>query len=186
MSLELLRTAVVDKIDELTPDAVHCDSHGGRFDLNELKRVSAKAPAVYVATLGFSNLKESSGTYEATVAWGAFIVAKDQPKKVKRDQVALSIVDMLSLIIPGNNWDLEETLGSPERIQSDNLFSALVDKAGVAMWAITWRQHMQLGQAMTEDELATLDLFKTFDAKFPIADKAPVAEDEVNLPQEVE
>ena len=182
MSMETLRNGVIAKLKDTMPESVHCDSHGGRFDLNELRRVSSKAPAVYVATLGFSNLKESSGAYEAIVAWGAFVVAKDQPK-VKRDQVALAIVDMLSLIIPGNNWGLDAVLGSPERIQADNLFSALIDKAGVAMWAITWRQHMQLGQSMTEAELATLDIFKTFDARFPITDDAPVAEDQVSLPE---
>jgi phage gp37-like protein len=183
MSLETLRTGVVNKLNTSTPKSVHCDSHGGRFDLNELKRVSSKAPAAYVATLGFSNLKELSGTYEATVAWGVFVVAKDQ-RGAKRDQVALSIVDMLSLILPGNNWSLDESLGTPERIQADNLFSALIDKAGVAMWAITWRQHMELGRAMTEDELATLDLFATFDARFPIADDAPETKDQVSLPQD--
>jgi hypothetical protein len=185
MSLETLRNGVVETLDTATPKNVHCASHGGRFDLQELRRVSSKAPAIYVASLGFSNLKESSGSYEATVAWGAFIVAKDQ-RGAKRDQVALAIVDMLSLIVPDNSWSLDETLGAPERVQADNLFSALIDKAGVAMWAITWRQHMQLGQAMTENELAALDLFKTFDARFPIKDDAPEAEDRVNLPQDGE
>lgn len=178
MSLETLRTGIVNNIDAITPDNVTCDSHGGRFDEKELRRVSAKAPAAFVAVLGFNDLKESGGAYEAIVSWGIFVVAKDTPK-APRDLVALSIVDVLARHVPENTWDMDTVLGKPVGVRADNLFAASIDKIGVAMWAITWRQHMQLGQSST----AAFDIFETFDAKFPVGTDAPVAEDKVNLPQ---
>ncbi|KAB1440351.1 phage protein Gp37 [Pseudodesulfovibrio senegalensis] len=185
MSLASLRDAVVAKIDQATSRKVHCASHGGRFDLHELKRISTKAPAVFVAVLGFSDLTESCGDYEAWVTWGAFVVTRDRPGQ-PRDLAALSIVDMLSLLIPGNTWDLKESISTAERTRADNLFSTVIDKAGMAMWAISWRQNMTLGQAMTESDLASLDPFATLSAKYPLAGDAPEAEDLVNLPQDGE
>lgn len=145
--------------------------------------MSAKAPAVFVAVLGFNDLQVVSGSYEAAVSWGAFVVAKDKHGQ-PRDLVAASVVDLLALIIPDNNWELPETIGTPVGVRGDNLFSAAVDKIGVAMWAVTWRQRMQIGQVMTNSDLAALDIFKTFDAKFPVKADAPVAEDQVSLPQD--
>ncbi len=46
MSLETLRAAVIEIIQTAVTDAIPCTPHGGRFDLGELRRVSAKAPAV--------------------------------------------------------------------------------------------------------------------------------------------
>ncbi|NDV20922.1 hypothetical protein GO013_16040 [Pseudodesulfovibrio sp. JC047] len=183
MSLETLRTGIVGSIDAVTPDSVTCDSHGGRFDEKELRRISAKAPAAFVAMLGFSDLKASGGDYEAVVSWGIFVVAKDIPK-VSRDLVALSVVDVLARHVAGNTWGMDDVLGVPVGVRADNLFAASIDKIGVAMWAVTWRQHMRIGQAMPDDVLATLDLFSTFDAKFPVGADVPTAEDKVSLPQD--
>jgi hypothetical protein len=183
MSLDALRTAITAVIDTATPEAVTCAPHGGRFDVAELRRISAKAPAIFIAVLGFNDLAESSGSYEATISWAAFVVTRDKAG-VLRDIAALNLVNALALIVPGNTWGLEAAIGTPDGVRSDNLFSATVDKAGVAMWAISWRQRMQLGQAITDAELATLDLFETFDARYPVEDDAPEAEDLVSLPQD--
>ena len=183
MSLASLRAAIAAALDAATPPSVTCAEHGGRFDIEELRRVSAKAPALFVAVLGFSDCAESCGSYEATVSWAVFSVARDKPG-VSRDRSAMALVDALALIVPGNTWGLAESIGTPDGVRGDNLFSATVDKAGVAMWATTWRQRMQLGSAMPADALAALDLFATFDARFPVAGDAPVAEDRVSLPQD--
>ena len=183
MSLETLRQAVVATLDAATPKQVTCAAHGGRFDLNELKRVSAKAPALFVAVLGFGDLKESHGEYEAVVSWAAFVVTRDAPR-VHRDKAAVALVDALALIVPDNTWGTDACLNTPQNVRGDNLFNSTVDKAGVAMWAVSWRQSMRFAQAMTEEALASLDLFEIFDAKYPVADDAPVAEDNVTLPQD--
>lgn len=184
MSLESLRTAVVDTLKAALPASVSVEPHGGRFDQAELRRIVTKAPAVFVATLGFSDLKHEHGDFQATISWGAFVVAKDAPK-VSRDQGATVLVNALAMVIPESTWSLAaECVNTPQAMRGDNLFSATVDKLGVAMWALTWRQTMVLGQALSDEDLAALDLFETLYAQFPVADDAPLAEDEVQLPQE--
>ncbi|AMK09648.1 phage protein Gp37 [Pseudodesulfovibrio indicus] len=183
MSLDTLRTAVADTLKTALPASVSVESHGGRFDQAELRRIMAKAPAVFVATLGFSDLKYDHGDFQATISWGAFVVTRDAPK-VSRDQGASVLVNALAMTIPENTWSLDnECVNTPQAVRGDNLFSATVDKLGVAMWAITWRQTMLLGKALSDEDLAALDLFETLYTQFPVADDAPLAEDKVQLPQ---
>ncbi len=138
-----------------------------------------------MAILGFNNLKESQGDFYATVSWAAFVVTRDT-RTAKRDLGAVALVDTLARLVPGNRWGLEASRSVPENVRGDNLFSATVDKAGVAMWAVSWQQSMELGQALTAEELAALDPFDTVDVRYPLTDSAPVAEDIVTLPQDQE
>lgn len=190
MSLETLRAAVVNTIGAGMTSTVTCEPHGGRFDVEELKRVSRKTPAVFVAVLGLRDVVERNGDFQATVAWGAFAVAKDNPG-LRRDLAAAALVDRLTMIVPDNTWGLEdECLRRPQGIRGDNLFSASVNKLGVAMWAVTWQQSMVLGQAMDDAALAALDPFETLNIRYPVDDDvddhedAPEAVDQVTLPQD--
>jgi phage gp37-like protein len=183
MSLESLRDAIVATIRTGLGPGIACEAHGGRFDVAELRRVSAKAPAVFVASLGFRDLVYANGLYKGTFAWGAFVVAKDKPR-VHRDLVAAAVVDRLALIVPENTWGSDDCLDAPQAVRGDNLFSSGVDSSGVAMWAVSWQQQMAVAEAMTAADLAALDPFETLYARYPVADNAPVAEDSVNLPQE--
>lgn len=183
MSLETLRDAVVATISAAVGPEIACEPHGGRFDAAELKRVSTKAPAVFVAVLGYRDLAYANGLYQANVAWGAFVVARDR-RGVHRDLVATAVMDRLALIVPEQTWSTDACLGTPQAVRGDNLFSSGVDKLGVAMWAMTWQQTMVLAEAMDADQLTSLDPFATLYARYPLADDAPVAEDQVSLPQE--
>jgi hypothetical protein len=183
MSLEYLRDAVVKTIKDSIGTDIPCEPHGGRFDAAELKRVSTKAPAVFVAYLGFRDLVYANGEYQANVAWGAFVVGKDK-HPVHRDLVAAALVDRLAMIVPENMWGTDDCLGSPQSVRGDNLFSSGVDKLGVAMWAVSWQQSMVLGEAMPAEDLAALNPFETLYARYPVEDDAPEAVDQVNLPQD--
>jgi phage gp37-like protein len=182
MSLEDLRDAVVNTIKSGLGPGIGCEPHGGRFDVAELKRVSKKAPAVFVAFLGFRNLTYANdGKFQANVAWGAFVVAKDK-RNLRRDLVAAAVVDRLTLIVPGNTWGTDDCLGRPDNVRGDNLFSSVVDNLGVAMWAVTWQQSMAFAEAMTPEDMAALDPLENLYVRYPVGDDAPEAVDRVNLP----
>lgn len=181
MSLITLRDAIAAELAAAIPELKTCEGHGGRFDLQELRRVAAKAPAVFVACLGFGDAEEEGDT-TAELSWAAYVVTKDAPGK-PRDEAALAIAQALAVHIPGNRWGLDDAEGRPEGIRGQNLYSDRLDKQGVAMWAISWRQRMNLGGAVDSAELAA---FVTFHAEHSMApgDGEPAATDEVTLPQE--
>ena len=75
--------------------------------------------------------------------FGAFVVTRDAPGlpwgKAARRMVLL-------LLIPLARWGLTD-IGAAEDLRTGNLYSGEVDKAGVAQWAVTWRQALRLEAA---------------------------------------
>ncbi len=186
MSLCDLREAVVTALHTAIPQLRTCETHGGRFDAAELRRLAPRSPAVLVATLALDDLRGEHGEYKADVAWAVFVVASDRPGQ-PRDAAALTVVDALARTIPDNRWGLAESETVPTRLRAENLYSGDLDKSGVAIWAVSWRQRMVLGQELSAEDFAALDRFALCDIKHaPGPDGSPVAADLVQLPQEEE
>jgi phage gp37-like protein len=155
MSIETVRTAIVNTIAAKITALKTCEAHPGRFDLAEIKRVAANAPAVFIAALATGQQENIGGDIWAPVSFAAFIVTKDQPGK-SRDSLVLDIVNALLVLADSNDWDSTDVVEDPINIRSQNLYSASIDKNGVAMWAITWQQKIKLGSAT---DVAALDDF---------------------------
>ena len=181
MSLITARKSIITVIKAGLTSLKTCEEHGGRFDANELKRVAKKSPAVYLAALAVNNVDEDSLGYHGVVTWAAFVIAKGD-SVTNRAEVALGVVNSLGLLIPGNNWAVEEFRGRPKKIRSQNLFSSSIDKLGVAMWGVTWQQWTDLGETT---DLATLNDFVKYHAEHSMAPGTdePEAIDEITLEQ---
>ena len=56
---------------------------------------------------------------------------------------------MLLLLLPRARWGFFSApgIGAAEQVRAANLYSGEVDKAGVALWAVTWRQALRLEAA---------------------------------------
>lgn len=127
------------------PDLKHCDLHGGRFDAQELKRLSKQAPAIYLAALAVpANTSSGDGRRHVELQLTAFVVAKDQPR-LPRDQAVLNLVESLMLIIPDNLWALTGVCSFPKQINARNLYSGTLDSTRTALWGVSWRQAVNLG-----------------------------------------
>ena len=169
------RAAVVSAIKARVP-SVAVEEHGGRFDAAELKRVAVRAPAVFVAVLGVGDVRELGGEIGAALNMGAFVITTSA-SSAPRDEAALAIVQALLGLVPGNRWGRAE--GNPDRITAENLFSSTIDKRGVAMWAVSWRQRTTITDF--DAAIASLDDFLRCDVQYPSGDGAPVAEDLITL-----
>jgi hypothetical protein len=185
MSVLTLREAVVTglraSLPRLAGKTVKVEAHAGRFDAAELRRISAQAPAVFVAVLGLADLSESCGEVSATCQLLAIVVCKDAPG-LPRDLAALGMMEALAKIVPGNGWN-DAAEKAPEDIRCDNLFSATLDQAGVAMWGVAWRQRATVAKTgVTDPELEGLDWFLNYHMETELAKGAPVAVDDVTLP----
>lgn len=184
MSVLTLRQAVVTgltaSLPQLAGKTVKVEAHAGRFDTDELKRISAQAPAVFVAVLGLANLSESCGEVSATCQVLAIVVCKDV-LGLPRDLAALGMMEALAKIVPGNDWN-GAAEQAPEDIRCDNLFSATLDKVGVAMWGVAWRQRAIVAKTGVTGSEDGLDWFLNFHMETELAQGAPVAVDDVTLP----
>jgi len=184
MSVLALRESVVAelkaRLPKLAGKTVKVEAHAGRFDAAELKRISAQAPAVFVAVLGLADISESCGEVSATCQILAIVVCKDATA-LPRDLAALGMMEAMAKIVPGNVWGgaAEKT---PEDIRCDNLFSATLDQAGVAMWGVAWRQRATVARTSVTGSEDGLDWFLHYHMETELAKGAPVAVDDVTLP----
>lgn len=177
MSIETVRTAIVNTIAAKTTALKTCEAHPGRFDLVEIKRVAANAPAVFVAALATGKQESSNGGVQAPVSFAAFIVTKDQPQ-ITRDSLVLEIVSTLLVLTDSNDWGSTDVVEDPTNIRGQNLYSASIDKNGIAMWAITWQQKIILGNAT---DVSALDDFLRANGTAKIQDGDILIETTVNL-----
>lgn len=150
-----LSSAVVTDLKGKFPALKACATHPGRFDLTEIKRVAIKAPAILVACLGVPKLDEA-GTEEKDVelVMAAFVLTKDQ-KGLPRDVGALNIVEALLTHIPMRKWGMTG-LGPASKIAAENLYSGEIDRTGVALWAVSFRHKIRIGENIWEAESGVL------------------------------
>ena len=141
--LNALLAGIAAGVREALPGLKTCAVHDGRFRAAELLRWAMRAPTVLVAWLG------TPGTETPGVMWtdcdhrfGAFVVTRDTPG-LPRWKAARRMVLVLLLLIPRARWGLTD-IGAAEYLPAGNLYSGEVDKANVALWAVTWRQALRL------------------------------------------
>ena len=174
-----LRQAVVDAVEPAIPAVTTCKAHGGRFQPGEVKRIAVRAPAVLVALVSASEAKPVAGGVCTELDFGAFVVTRDRPGS-QRDAEGIVISQALLALVASNRWGREDT-ENPTRIRARNLYSSKVDKQGIAIWAVTWRQAIEHGRL----DPAELEDFTKLFADWDLApsDEQIDASDEVALEQ---
>lgn len=181
MSLVAFRESIAKVLDSKVPDIVSVDVHGGQFTLAELARVGAKSPSIRVACLGVKGATLDGGIrVAAEVQWGAFVIVRGT-SITGRDEAALAVVNSLLKVVPGNRWDTDLANSPPIGIRGDNLYSSELDSKGLAMWAVTWMQKVDI----IELTLADLANFATIVTEYDMVDDVEQvdARDKVELPQ---
>lgn len=128
-----------------------CAPHEGRFSLKELKRIAAQAPALYVACLGVPET-EDPGTEqtEAQVDLALYVVTRTRPG-TERGALARELVEWLLVYLPRARWGLTG-VGPAEKLKAENLYSGEIDDNGLALWVITWRQGLVLGESVWDED----------------------------------
>ena len=123
-----------------------CELHGGRFDRAELKRIAGRTPAIYIAALGHSRSDDpGTGERDIDLSLAAFVVTADR-RGLPRIEGAINLVESLLTLIPGNRWGQSGVFGAAQAA-SNNFYSGDIDKQGVALWGVSWRQTLRLGQS---------------------------------------
>jgi hypothetical protein len=179
-TLNQIQDAVVATIKSGLTDLKTVEAHGGRFDAGEIRRVTAQAPAAFIAVLNFRQVDDRGSNL---VTLGAFVTAKDLPGNLRTKQAG-ALVSALASFIAGNRWGLDDAEGIPQGINGRNLYGSSVDRKGVALWAITWQQRFELDDAPDLEELNSFITYHGAIDVDPLQDGEPLAADTVTLPQE--
>lgn len=135
------------------PELRECKPHGGRFDKKELKRISGRAPAIYVAPIATGKaMPTGTGQQELPLSIAAFVVTTDQ-RKLPRAVSALNLVQGLVTGINNQSWGMEEQIFSAGPASSKNLYSGEIDKIGIALWGVSWQQKVLVGENIWKTDL---------------------------------
>jgi hypothetical protein len=149
-----LREAVVESFKAKLGAGVKVESHGGSFDLAELKRYAQKAPAVAVAIVGVGRASRfTDGRWKLPVHFSAVAITVDragEAGKIGRDVAGLALVGAIELSLASNRFGLEGVM-QPEDVQGRNEYSGPLDQLGIALWQVTWTSCVLLGSEYDQD-----------------------------------
>ncbi len=124
--------------------------YGGQFSAEEIPHKSYNCPAVFITLLGWQAPPAGSrmtGRHAKQFRLCAF-VAYEHVDRAKRMGGALVLAEKLGIVLrqwapmaePGNAH-LEATIGGlDEEPRCENLYNRAVDKAGQALFALSWYQ----------------------------------------------
>ncbi len=147
--LGTLLAAVASEILRVMPALKTCDVHDGEVNVEEIRRWSRRAPAVLVTHLG-ARVPPAPGERWTDVEQNlvVYILTKDTPRLTRGD-AARNIVDRLLLALPRARWG-EAGIGEATHIQARNLYTGKVDRMGIALIEMSWRQTLRLEAAVDE------------------------------------
>jgi len=174
MSLTALRAAVVSSIASNISTFRAVQAHGGKFNVEELKRIAVQSPACLITMLGGPFTRQGVQAVGA-VQIVAFVVTGGT-SATKRDEAALVLAEALAGLVAENKWDYEHAK-APERMALGNLYSGELDRAGVALWAVTWTQQADLAIF----DPTTLDDLNQVHTQTDLAPRDGVNEDELAI-----
>lgn len=172
-ALTTYRHMILSAIRAALPELQEVAGHPGRFDLGELKRIAMRAPAVRLAIIGAPAIAERSDErLQMDVSLAAFVITRDAPR-LPRDEAALNIVEAIVRLVSLNQWgrqqqDVDFGLLLPREMRAENLYSGEVDRRGVALWAVSWRQQIILGEsAFAPADVLPAELYVRFRREDP-------------------
>ena len=126
-----------------------CEVHDGGWDAAEVKRWSVGAPALLVAWLGTARTEAPGLPWtDCDQQLAVYVVTADgreraDGKLLRRGEALRNLVDWLLLYIPRARWKVRD-IGPAEELRARNVYTAAVDKAGVALGEVSWRQTVRL------------------------------------------
>jgi hypothetical protein len=157
---------------ELSP-SLHVVEHGGALNVDEVKRLGARSPALAVTCLGVPKNEVQGSRRLGDAVFAIFCVASSQERR-PRDVVALNLAETVLEEVPNQFWS-DTAAKAPTDVVATNLYSTSLDKLGVSMWAVRWRQRVLFERNV---ELS-LDDFLTLHAEYDVgatADTEPTTD----------
>jgi phage gp37-like protein len=147
-----LQRAAVAHLKTALPGLRTCDLYAGEFSGGELSRGSLVAPAVLVACLGATRGSEhGNGEYDFLCRYSAYCLTRHAGGRNERGMDALELAEGVLAEVEGARFG-QTGCSKASVTRLDNLYGAEFDRAGVALWAVTWEQRVRLGADIWAEE----------------------------------
>ncbi|MTH36031.1 hypothetical protein GL279_15625 [Paracoccus limosus] len=135
-----LPETVAALIQDALPDLRECRGIAGRLNVEQIRQLGIKTPAVLVSRLRARQDKTYAGPHHTfRLQMAAFILCKDE-LGLPRDLAAANISQVLLGLIPDQQWGLIDDAMPAEAVAEESLVSIEANKQGPALTAITWDQ----------------------------------------------
>lgn len=176
--LDLLRTNIAAHLRANLPDMVTVLELDNTADDAALERLSTASPAVGVEIVGTDGLTVMGEAPYATASIGVSVICTPQldADGVAKDatQAALALVTLVQAHIADQHFGLVG--GKPESVRATNLTDGDIETNGTALWAVTWKQSLDISNVITRPDLD--DFLRCFVRE--MADGKPTIQ--INLP----
>ena len=141
------------------PAVKSCEVHPGQFDMKELARISAQAPAFRVAIYEFSKIAEADGgEVDYNCGLSLAIITTDK-KDLPREVAAVNLSEQLTrLLAKGQLFGCDYVFPSHSPT-ARNLYGGELSRKKVQMWEVKWRQTVRLGDPEWQDGVMPSKLY---------------------------
>lgn len=156
------------------------ERHIGRFnEPDDITRwMSGKEGGIRIAAMRVVSMRRE-GNLIGTIEFSAFVFCAEQFGYAKDQRAEVIAGRLATALMLTGGWRGTGASKAPEGVRMDNLYTTGIDKLGLAIWSVTWRQDWPLDNPI---DPATLDDFLRFNFKAELADGAPVCEATIELP----
>lgn len=145
-----LRRAIVADLAAKLP-AVTVEGLGGQLNEAELARLAVRSPSVHVALMGVDGLVSKGGAPLATFSLAAIIVCGTGKKGEPAEEGALALVGGVLEALEGNRFGCD--VEAPASVRAENLYSGELEAGHSALWAVTWKQGVDVSNNIKRPEL---------------------------------
>lgn len=115
----------------------------GRFDVTEITRQSLRPPALRICFVGALRSKAQPNEQRLfDGAFSVFIITENKGRASSGANLAEQIVNRLNLWLSAAEV---RGAGVPREFRIDALYTAEIDKRGIALHAVSWVQSLRLG-----------------------------------------
>ncbi len=152
--LGILPSTVAGVMHTALPGLRECRGIAGRLNIEQIRQMGIRTPAVLVSRLRTRQDKTYAGphpTYRLQMA--AFILCKDE-LGLQRDLAAANIAQVLLSLIPNSDWGIPDDVMPAESVAEEPLVSIDANKQGLALTAVTWDQVVALTPFPTPEAIS--------------------------------
>ena len=164
VSLIDIRDTAVSALQEVFADnkKLMVDAHPGVFDLEELKRIAVKAPAILTSLMDVD-------WDDSILKFSSFLIVRASTQ----DKLFDSTLKILSSLLPAlKELDADWSVGGGEKIEAKNLYSASSGALNVSLWTVSWQWTVRegiIGGILLPDDLED---FEGYDAEHKVGDQS--------------
>lgn len=166
--------ALIAKIKALLGNAVRTvESLPGDWDDDMLKRLLRLVPGVFVAFAGGGPRSGGSNLASLDGQWIVYVVtghASGEAARRRGDGVQVGAYELIERLAPALHLFVVPGVGTLRFARVENLYTGMVDRQGIAVYALTFQLDMTFSDAVDE---ASLDDFQTFDAQYDVPAHTP-------------